>query len=90
MSAFATVAPSLHNTMIIAGLRGRLNHNGQTIQIVDHMIMRGSISQLEADSLYRVKRLASRINDLKRYGLDIHVEIKRDLTGKKYARYSLN
>lgn len=61
---------------------------GQNSDVLLHLIKKGNISQLEADSLYRVKRLASRIGELKKQ-VGIRVEIRHDLTGKRYARYFL-
>ncbi len=48
-----------------------------------------SISALEAIGLFRIFRLAARINDLRDDGLDIKTSINTDVTGKIYARYSL-
>lgn len=73
----------------IAALRDKSTPKSQIMKIVDHLVMRGSISQLEADALYRVKRLASRIHDLHLKGIQTHVEIRTDLTGKRYAKYAL-
>lgn len=61
----------------------------QLRQIGTHLCERGSISQLEAEALYRVKRLASRIHELGRIGVNIRKEFKNDLTGKRYVRYHL-
>ena len=57
--------------------------------ILHHLRTKGSISALEALSLYRCNRLAARINDLRKSGLDIETDMKTDLTGKRYARYHL-
>lgn len=61
----------------------------QLRQLGTHLCERGSISQLEAEALYRIKRVASRIDELRKIGLKITSEFKKDLTGKRYVRYHL-
>jgi predicted ArsR family transcriptional regulator len=51
---------------------------------------RDSLSQMEALGLYRIYRLASRIDELRQDGYDIVTEMKVDPTGRPYARYHLN
>lgn len=51
----------------------------QCDRIIRHLTDFGSISSLEAITEYGILRLASRINDLKRQGIDIISETK---TGK--------
>ena len=46
-----------------------------------------SITQVEAESVYKIRRLASRIDELKKEGWNIKSEIKRDMMGQRYARY---
>ena len=57
--------------------------------VLHHLEKRGSITALEAMSLYRIFRLAARIHDLRADGNTIHTKWKKDLTGKKYAQYWL-
>lgn len=56
--------------------------------VLDHMLSRGYITQLVATN-YGVTRLASRINDLRNAGFLVSAEMHRDMTGKRYTRYSL-
>jgi len=58
-------------------------------KILWHLLKRGSVTQVEAHELYRVYRLASRINDLKNLGVTMIASHKRDLTGTRYVEYSL-
>lgn len=65
----------------------------QNERILRHLKEYGSITSLEAMSEYGIMRLASRINDIKRLGIDIK---KESIVGKnrygeptRYARYSL-
>jgi len=50
---------------------------------------RRGLTQMEALGLYRVNRLASRIDELRQDGYDIHSIWRRDTTGKRYVRYFL-
>lgn len=54
-----------------------------------HLIDHGYITQLIATN-YGVRRLASRIYDLKKGGVIVDVAIERDDSGTKYARYSMS
>ena len=67
----------------------RIGTASQNGKILLHLIKAGSISQLEALELYRVHRLASRINDLKNKGVALTAVTLFDLTGVRYVRYSL-
>ncbi len=51
---------------------------------------RRGISPLEAIGLFRCYRLAARIQELRKGGNHIITEVKRDTTGKSYARYYLH
>ncbi len=51
---------------------------------------RRGISHLEAIGLYRIHRLAARIDDLRNDGITIRTEMRRDTTGKSFARYFLD
>jgi hypothetical protein len=79
--------PSMFNITRASALVADLSPTNQCRDVLNHIIMKGSISQLEADSLYRVKRLTSRIHELKKAGLNIIAEMRKDNTGKRYARY---
>lgn len=57
--------------------------------VLDHISTLGYITQLVATN-YGVTRLASRIHDLKLAGYTINAETHRDMTGKRYTRYSLD
>jgi hypothetical protein len=57
--------------------------------ILNHLKSKGTISGVEALSLYRIYRLAARVEELRRSGHTIETDMKTDLTGKRYARYRL-
>ena len=48
--------------------------------VIQHLKYKGPLTQLDALKLYGVGRLASRINDIKKLGLDVR---KRDITVTK-------
>jgi hypothetical protein len=81
------VTPQTWNLRTAARILGQIPTTNQCNPVLNHIILKGSISPLEADSLYRVKRLTSRIHDLKRYGVNLIAEMRQDATGKRYCRY---
>ncbi len=48
------------------------------------------ITAFEAIGLYRVFRLAPRIEELRKAGYEINTVTKYDTTGKRYSRYYLS
>jgi hypothetical protein len=58
--------------------------------LTNHMTRVGSISGLEALALYRIVSLTRQITTLKRKGLTIFGEWRKDNTGKRYKRYFMN
>lgn len=59
----------------------------QTEQIKNHLL-KASITPIEALNYYGCFRLASRINDLRKEGLNVKTEmVKKD--GKTFAKYYL-
>lgn len=66
-----------------------LDPNTQNGKLLIHLLRNDSISQLEATELYRIHRLASRVNDLKNLGVTVTRSTKYDPTGVRYVRYSI-
>jgi hypothetical protein len=58
--------------------------------IANHLIQQGSITNVEAQAIYRCRALPRRIADLKDLGFPITSVMKTDQTGQRYARYSLD
>lgn len=58
--------------------------------VLKHLQQHGSISQAEANTVYKIRSLPTRIFELKRLGHTITSTLKKDPTGQKYARYSLH
>jgi hypothetical protein len=57
-------------------------------QILKHIAEKGSISNVEAQAVYRIRSLPRRIKDLKELGYSFKTEMRKDPTGQRYARYS--
>lgn len=56
-------------------------------------ILRGSprgVSTLEGMAAYGIIRLATRVFELKKDGYNIRTVMKKDVNGKRYARYVLD
>jgi hypothetical protein len=67
-----------------------LNKTSMTELIFTHLLTKGSITNVEAQALYRCRALPRRIADLKEDGVPIISVLKKDATGQRYARYELN
>lgn len=65
----------------------------QCEQVLRHMEEQGSITSMEAMQEYGIMRLASRITDLKKAGIQIHREMvsRKNRYGEivAFARYSI-
>jgi hypothetical protein len=59
----------------------------QAKTILKHLETHGSISTMEAITVYRVFRLSARIQQIRDYGLPVVTEMRKDASGKSYARY---
>jgi len=63
----------------------------QNQRVLNHLIDHGYITQTIANN-YGIRRLAARINDLKKFGCigyDITTQQRRDDAGVRYAYYAL-
>lgn len=61
----------------------------QQQQVLDHLLAGKHITPLEAQMLYRVRQLPTVIFYLKKKGFSINRQLTNDVTGHRYARYSL-
>lgn len=57
--------------------------------IREHLQSGESISNVEAQALWRCRALPKRINELRREGLNILARRRKDSTGQSYVRYVL-
>lgn len=62
--------------------------NKQATFVLHHLLVHGYITPLVANS-YGISRLAARIYDLKRLGVDVENTIERSDVGVRYSRYTL-
>lgn len=62
----------------------------QNQRIAAYLMAGNSITQMEALHLFQCFRLASRISDLRKAGLDIAVKKILTPTGKRVAQYTIN
>lgn len=61
----------------------------QPRKVLNHLETVGTISPLEAFGVYKITRLAAAINELRKAGVDVITKMRRDMTGTRYATYSL-
>ena len=57
--------------------------------VLRHLIVEGSITNVEAHAVLRVRSVSRRITELRRNGIPIRKEFKKDSTGQRYVRYYL-
>jgi len=62
----------------------------QTRLVRDHLYASDHLTSWQAEGVYRIRRLASRISELKSAGYDILKERCEDATGQPYTRYSFS
>ena len=61
----------------------------QDLEIFKHLETLGTITAVEAATLYKVRCMTSNISRLRKQGMKISTSFKKDLTGQRYARYSV-
>lgn len=66
-----------------------INPMSQRDRIAFHLRCHGSITSVEAEAIYRCRRLASRIDELRKAGMKIISATRHDPTGQRYVRYVL-
>lgn len=66
-------------------------HLSQQARIVlDHLRGGSHLTSWQAEGVYRIRRLASRIDELRAAGYGIDTETAKDAQGQRYTRYSLS
>jgi len=60
----------------------------QDLALFNHFKVLGTITAVEAATLYKVRSITSNISRLRKAGMKITTSFKKDLTGQRYARYS--
>ena len=61
----------------------------QSTTILKHLQVAGHITPVEAATVYKARHLPSKIFEIKQAGYDVVTTMKKDLTGQRYASYSL-
>lgn len=65
----------------------------QAVRVLNHMKTAGSISNVEANAVHRVRSVSRRMTEivaaLEGSGFKVVKEHKRDVTDQRYVRYSL-
>ena len=85
----------LTNAVAATHVLRHLTLGTQTYKVLNHLVLKGSVSPLEANKIYGVERLTSRIFDIKRTSdilgtpVSIAKELRNDNAGKRYMRYYL-
>lgn len=59
----------------------------QDAMLERHLLEVGSITGMEAQTIYKARCITSNIKRLRNNGMNIHTEFKKDLAGQRYARY---
>jgi hypothetical protein len=62
----------------------------QDLNVARHLEALGSITSIEASTLYKVRCITSNISRLRKHGMSIATEFKKDITGQRYARYRVS
>jgi len=61
----------------------------QDAELLNHFETVGTITAVEAATLYKVRCITSNISRLRKHGVAIDTAFKKDITGQRYARYSV-
>jgi hypothetical protein len=61
----------------------------QSTTILKHLRAAGSITPVEAATVYKARHLPSKIFEIKRAGYAVQTVMRKDLTGQRYAHYVL-
>lgn len=61
----------------------------QTLRIAEHLLEAKTITGVEAAAIYKCRSLPRRIKDIRDSGVEVKSEIRHDLTGQRYTRYTL-
>ena len=61
----------------------------QQNKVLKHLLSRGTITPLEALGVYKISRLAARIEELRSKGVRIVSEMRADAEGSRYVCYRM-
>ena len=75
--------------MTHAQLVKSINLSPQQKTILSHLVSGKSISDVESQIVYQIKRLSDVVLHLRRKGFNVVTHMRTDNSGHKYSRYSL-
>jgi hypothetical protein len=61
----------------------------QAHTVLTHLRNHGSLTPVEAATVYRIRHLPSKVFELKTAGYQVRTTLKNDAMGQRYARYTL-
>lgn len=79
-------SPSQHITNTMTN--PRLSPQAKTV--LKHLLSVGSITNVEAHAVHRVRSLSRRVSELGEACIKVSKEYKKDVNGQRYVRYSLD
>jgi len=62
----------------------------QSRLVLDHLRSNQHLTSWQAEGVYRIRRLASRVDELRAAGYEVTTSRAEDATGQSYTRYSLS
>ena len=62
----------------------------QALIVMLHLALEGSITNMEAHTVLKVRSVSSRISELQKVGVRIKKEYRTDSVGQRYVRYILD
>jgi len=62
----------------------------QTQVVLDHLRRHSHLTSWQAEGVYRIRRLASRVDELRATGFEIETQTCEDASGQRYTRYRLS
>lgn len=67
-----------------------MRKENQVVELAMYLLsVEPKITPLVAQKVLGIERLAARIYDLKKAGIDVQKRVKRDYNGKRYTEYSI-
>lgn len=58
--------------------------------VLDHLRCNQHLTSWQAEGVYKIRRLASRVDELRAAGFEVTTSRSKDATGQPYTRYSLS
>jgi len=62
----------------------------QSNTVVSHLRAFPHLTAMQADGVYHIRRLASRIDEIRAAGYEVEKQTKEDAKGQRYTRYSFS